>query len=267
VHVISLDVESEWLPTGRVPTFCPEYSYDKPNFPPTTKPPRPMRGMWAACRAAGSCQTCQVHPQASGPRFPGDADDYVRLGGQGEAYFGRDVLRGLVAGLREAATRPRSETWWGPGVLGCAMWMDDAELIQVLGRMANVCIVLTKQTKENLGRAKLKPLWELAEFRGLAQEAYPELAEYAPREGNAPLIVGPGTPNWTEETRISGVREVGFRRVGGQLVPLVHAKMLLLGGMHWTDEHPSGYTVDQLSFIPERLWISSANFTASSRSG
>ena len=147
------------------------------------------------------------------------------------------------------------------------MWMDDAELVQVLGEMANVCIVLTKQTKQILARAKVKPLWELAESSGLAQEAYPELAEYAPREGNGPLIVGPGTPNWTEETGIGAVREVGFSRVGGQLVPIVHAKMALLGRMHWTDEHPSGYTVEQLSFIPERLWVSSANFTESSRSG
>jgi hypothetical protein len=205
-------------------------------------------------------------PHVPGPGFPGDVDEFVRLAGEGEAYFGRDVLRGLVAGLREAASRPRDRWWWGPGVLGCAMWMDDPELIQVLGQMANVCIVVTKQRGKDLEREKVKPLRELAESSGLAQAAYYELGEYAPRDGNGPLIVGPGTPNWTEETEIGAVREVGFRKVGGRMVPIVHAKMALLGRMGWTDEGPMGGVGDEIFFIPERLWIGSANFTESSRS-
>jgi hypothetical protein len=47
--------------------------------------------------------------------------------------------------------------------------MDDPELIQVLGKMANVCIVVTKQRGKDLEREKVKPLWELAESSGLAQ--------------------------------------------------------------------------------------------------
>jgi hypothetical protein len=145
--------------------------------------------------------------------------------------------------------------------------MDDAELMQVLGRMANVCIVVRKHTKKELDRPKVKPLWELAESSGLAHAAYYELGGYAPREGNGPLIVGPGTPDWTEETRIGAVREVGFRKVGDPPAPpIVHAKMALLGRMHWTDEHPTGAVVDEDFFIPERLWIGSANFTKASRS-
>jgi hypothetical protein len=133
--------------------------------------------------------------------------------------------------------------------------------------MANVCIVLTKQPRKILNRAKAKPVWALAQSSGLAQAAYHELAEYAPRDGDGPLIVGPSTPDWTEGTEIGAVREVGFRPAGGQLVPIVHAKMALLGRMLWTDEHPTGHVVDDIFFIPERLWISSANFTESSRSG
>ena len=41
--------------------------------------------------------------------------------------------------------------------------------------------------------------------------------------------------------------------------------MLLLGRMRWTEEHPSGHVMDVLFFVPERLWIGSTNFTASSR--
>ena len=227
----------------------------------------PANNGWDTPAARHKNGTCEVDSHPGGPRFPGDPDDYVRLGGRGEAYFGRDVLRGLITGLREAASRPRTKTWWGPGVLGCAMWMD---LFRSSARW-RTCIVLTKQTKQNPcsseGEASLGTCGGIGPSSGLAQEAYPELAEYAPREVNGPLIIGPGTPSWTEETEIGAVREVGFRRVGGQMVPIVHAKMALLGRMHWTDEHPSGYTVDQLSFIPERLWISSANFTESSRWG
>jgi hypothetical protein len=207
-----------------------------------------------------------VGPGSGRPAFPSDADDYLRLGAHGEAYFGRDVLRGLIAGLRVAASRPRSETWWGPGVLGCAMWMDDPDLIEALGEMANVCIVVTKQPKQTLLRPKVNPLRHLAASSGLAHEAFPELADYAPHVAGEPLTVGPHTPNWAAQSQIGAVREVGFRKVGGQLVPLVHAKMALLGRMHYSDEHPSGYIVEELSFVPERLWISSANFTTASRS-
>lgn len=215
-----------------------------------------------------SCDTQFVSTSPPGEaHFPSDVDEHVRLIAHDEAFFGRDVLRGLVAGLREAASRPRSERWWGPGVLGCAMWMDDPELIDVLGAMANVCIVITKQSQRNLAKDKASPLRELAASFGLAHEAYPELAEFAPHNEGRPLIVGPGTPNWSEATEIRAVREVGFRKVGDRLVPLVHAKIALLGSMHWTDEHPSGYPVDELSFVPERLWIGSANFTLSSRAG
>jgi len=62
------------------------------------------------------------------------------------------------------------------------------------------------------------------------------------------------------------VREVGFRRRDDHsLVPIVHAKILLLGTMMWTDEHPSGHVDDHIWFEPECLWVGSANFTRSSR--
>ena len=77
-------------------------------------------------------------------------------------------------------------------------------------------------------------------------------------------MVGPFT-RLQEGTEIGAVRELGFRRVGNRLVPIMHAKILLLGRMGWTDEHPSGLVVDILYFLSEGLWIGSANFTKSSR--
>jgi hypothetical protein len=48
-------------------------------------------------------------------------------------------------------------------------------------------------------------------------------------------------------------------------VPLLHAKMVLLGDLRWHDEDESGYPADSLSFWPRRLWTGSANGTTASR--
>lgn len=198
-------------------------------------------------------------PAQFGPEF----DNVIRRSGSVQAAFGRNVLDALVAPLREAAAQRRTEHKWGPGVLASAMWMDDPELIDVLTNMANACVVITKQQEGKYRNSKFKLLETLAQSCGLAQAAYPELSELAPREGRRARVVGPYGP--TFDTDIGAVRELGFRRVGQRLVPIVHAKILLLGWMGWTDEHPSGHVVDQLFFVPERLWIGSANFTSSSR--
>lgn len=148
--------------------------------------------------------------------------------------------------------------------MGCAMWMDDPELIEVLGRMANACIVITKQQAKKYKKPEFALLEDLASRTGLVQQAYGELEEVAPSVDGEPMVVGPFT-RLSEGTEIGAVRELGFRRVGNRLVPIMHAKMLLLGRMGWTDEHPSGHVMDILYFVPERLWIGSANFTKSSR--
>lgn len=198
--------------------------------------------------------------QQFGPEF----DQLIHRAGHGEAAFGRNVLEALVAPLREAAARPRSERSWGPGVLGCAMWMDDPQLIDVLGHMANACVVITKQQSYKYQQEGFSRLENLARTNGLAQAAYQELEELAPKADGCARVVGPYGMTG-EGVEIGAVRELGFRKVGNRLVPIVHAKMLLLGRMGWTEEHPSGHVMDVLFFVPERLWIGSANFTASSR--
>lgn len=145
------------------------------------------------------------------------------------------------------------------------MWMDDSELIDVLSRMSNLCIVVTKQTSRELGRPKADRVKQLAAQTGLMQAAFPELGELSAKVNGSPRVVGPLTPDWTQEQLIHGVRELGYRKSGGRLVPIVHAKILLLGRMMWSDEDSSGYMVDEHFFVPRRLWVGSANFTGSSR--
>lgn len=183
----------------------------------------------------------------------------------GDAVFGLNVLDRLVRELDSAAAARRTERAWGPGVLGCAMWMDDPELLEVLGRMANACVVVTKQARGKYERPETEALRALAASNGLAQSAYHELSELAPPQDGKPVVVGPGSQAWNDN-EIGAVREVGFRRIGDRLVPIVHAKIMLLGQMFWTDEHPSGHFADIIGFRPQRLWLGSANFTRSSRS-
>lgn len=198
---------------------------------------------------------------AFGPGF----DQVVSRADGGTAVFGRNVLDALIAPLKEAAARRRTERQWGPGVLGCAMWMDDPELIDVLRDMANVCVVITKQQPHTYKKPAFARLEELASSNGLSQRAFSDLEQLAPLVDGKPQVVGPYGYPAGDGSEIGAVRELGFRKVGNRLVPIVHAKMLLMGRMGWTDEHPSGHVMDILYFVPERLWVGSANFTANSR--
>jgi hypothetical protein len=74
----------------------------------------------------------------------------------------------------------------------------------------------------------------------------------------APLVVGPYTR--MDDGVIPTIRTLGFR---GGYVPIMHAKLALLGHLWWTDDGDFGEEV--IGFKPRRLWVSSANFTESSR--
>ncbi|MBM7510261.1 hypothetical protein JOE61_004075 [Nocardioides salarius] len=181
-----------------------------------------------------------------------------------DAVFGLNVLDRLVSELEKAAALRRTERMWGPAAIGCAMFMDDPELIAVLEKMANACVVITKQPARNYDKPQAETLRQLSTTTGLAQRAFHELSEVAPLEHGRPLLIGPWSRDW-DTHELGAVREVGFRKVGERLVPILHAKMMLLGHMYWTDEHPAGGVADIIGFRAERLWIGSANFTRSSR--
>ena len=70
---------------------------------------------------------------AGAPSFP-QGLNLRTASSAGEAVFGLDVLDRLVQDLKLAAQVRRTDRAWGPGVLGCAMWMDDPELIEVLAQ-------------------------------------------------------------------------------------------------------------------------------------
>lgn len=202
--------------------------------------------------------------------FPDDFDDEFAVGPAdgNRAYFGRDVLRGLVEGIDEFINL-RQERWrtthsLGPLLLGSALWIDDYELIDKIAELkGGACIVIPKHTRSATDLFKLRNLQAVNDRTpGLPTGAFAGLDELAPRVDGGPAIIGPYDE--LGRTVVPTIRTIGYRKLVS-VPPFIHAKLALLGQLWWTDEHPSGYPMDQLGFTPQRLWISSANFTFASR--
>jgi hypothetical protein len=178
------------------------------------------------------------------------------------AYFGRDVLRGLVDGVDDFVTarQPRWRRFRAqPALLGTVPWIDDEDVLTRLGRLPS-CIVITKQTR---GKS-LDRLHEVnAESPGIPVDALSGLGGMAPKEDGKPQIIGP----WSsiEAGDVEAIRMVGYRK-HKKMVPIPHAKLMLLGHLWWSDEGPLGHVEDATGFRPLRLWVSSANLTGASRS-
>lgn len=202
-------------------------------------------------------------------RFSDEFDDEFAVGAEegNRAFFGRDVLRGLTNGI-DAFIHLRQPRWrrfrsLGPVLLGSAMWIDDQELIERIGELSAACIVVTKQGRKQTTGRKLEPLHALNERTpGMPIRAFADLSGLAPKVGGERAIVGPYTP--MDSAVVPTIRTLGYRRLG-PLPPIIHAKLALLGHLWWHDEGPLGHVEDVIGFTPHRLWISSANFTRSSR--
>lgn len=202
-------------------------------------------------------------------QFSDAFDDEFAVGSEegNRAFFGRNVLRGLIEGIDDFAhgRQPRRShsRSRGPAFLGAAMWIDDSELIDRIGELAAACIIVTKQPRTTTASRKLEPLHELNERTpGMPIRAFADLSGLAFKVDGEPATVGPHTQ--TDEAVIPTLRTLGFRPTGS-LVPIIHAKLALLGHLWWHDEGLAGQVEDLIGFKPCRLWISSANFTRASR--
>ena len=203
-------------------------------------------------------------------RFSDEFDDEFPVGMEegNNAFFGTNVLQGLVDGIddfsHERQSRWRQFRTLGPVLLGSAMWIDDEILIDKLAELSAACVVVQKQGRKSGELRKLAPLAALNERTpGIPVRAFVDLTELAPKVNGEPLVVGPYGP--TDDRVIPTIRTIGFRRQG-PLPPILHAKLALLGNLWWHDEGPLGDVDDVIGFHARRLWISSANFTKSSRS-
>jgi hypothetical protein len=204
--------------------------------------------------------------------FPADFNEQIFVGPEegNTAYFGLDVLRGLVQGIEDFVDL-RQDRWrryrsLGPCLIGSAMWIDDAELIAKLETLTGACVIVTKQERKTYKLQKLADLAQVNERTpGLPVRAFSAFTWLAPRVDGKPMLVGPYGPLYDEP--VPTIRTLGFRNKGkgsGRPPPLLHAKLALLGSLWWHDE--SGWGPDDvMGFQGKRLWVSSANFTNSSR--
>ena len=209
----------------------------------------------------------------AGQLFSAEFDHKFAVGPEegNDAFFGRDVLRGLVNGIDDfmglRQTRWRQFRSLGPIALGSAMWIDDTELIGKLAKLCGACIVITKQRRTPSQLRKLEPLRDLNDRTpGVPVRAFPALGGMAPRIDGKPVVVGPYTP--VDDGAVPTIRTLGYRKLpdgAHGYPPIVHAKLMLLGHLWWHDEGPLGHVEDVIGFRPRRLWVSSANFTSASR--
>ena len=197
-----------------------------------------------------------------GPVLRAEFDDTFPVGPEAgnSAFFGRNVLQGLVDGIDDFIheRQPRWDRFrsLGPTLLGSVMWIDDEVLIDKLGELAAACVVVTKQKLESLAELNRRT-------PGMPVGAFAELTELAPKVKGRPVVVGPSSPVYDDP--IPTIRTLGFRKSKEhQFPPIIHTKLALLGHLWWHDEDgsPAG-VADVTGFEPFRLWISSANFTGS----
>jgi hypothetical protein len=203
--------------------------------------------------------------------FPTDFDDVFEVAGVAgnQALLGLDVLRGVVDGIRDFSAT-RQERWrpglrsLGPALIASAMWIDDEDFVESIGHLAGASVIVTKQGRRPTDLRKLEPLVRLNQRTpGMPIRAFSALSGLAPTVGGQPALIGP--TDRPEDTVVPTIRTLGWRKTKSNFVPIVHAKLALLGHMWWHDEDALGLVNDVIGFRARRLWISSANFTSSSR--
>jgi hypothetical protein len=149
-------------------------------------------------------------------------------------------------------------------MLGAFGWLNDQQLLDRISGYPYACVAFTKQPRPFKPATLARLRRALARCHGFPADALPELQTLAPRdEHGQPEVVGPHTH--LPPRTIPGIRTIGYRKTGDRIAPLLHAKMVLLGELRWHDEDAFGRPADSIVFLPQRLWIGSANGTYDSR--
>lgn len=192
-------------------------------------------------------------------------------GGVGPAYVGSDVLRGLIDGMasyRSGFEHRKTSRCLGPAALGAFMSVDDVKLIHAVAQFPAACVAVSKQAKSTKGKNQHKKA-TFEKMRGIADTAtgFPaaacwELADLGPRENNAAVL---GPHSHLPGVHIPAFRSLGWRKTDSHLRPVLHTKMVLVGYLWFSDEGALGHVEDVIGFRAEKLWLSSANGTRSSR--
>src|SRR5881227_3971477 len=105
-------------------------------------------------------------------QFPRDFNHELQrrmTDGSNQAYFGLNVLGGLVTGItdyRREHQRAKHSRTLGPALLGAFLWVDDSELIQSIADYSSMCVVVSKQPAASgkRRRDKRRPLTSCVRF-------------------------------------------------------------------------------------------------------
>jgi len=205
--------------------------------------------------------------------LPNEFEDPFAVGPEpgNNAFFGFNVLQGLVDGIddflneRQTRWRPRAKLR-GPALLGSSVWIEDGELIDKISDLYAACIVVKKQSRKPNGVAKQARLAVLnKQTPGMPVHAFSALSGLAPKADDMSVTVS-RHDTYRDKGSIPTIRTLGFRLSGNNdSPPIPHAKLALLGHLWWHDEGALDHAEDIVGFDARRLWISSANFTSSSR--
>jgi hypothetical protein len=179
----------------------------------------------------------------------------------GTVAFGSAVIDDFVTGINEFARIPRKNTdrhWVESAAIGCVPRMNTAREVGALASRQNCCIVIAKTTKDMRAARALQDVGRPIGVQYLPN--FDEVGMIGP-DGQPPII-GPYGMNREPLEPLGPVRLAGWR--GAKNLPLLHAKLLVLGdatGYDNDDDPPWGLIYN---FKPTRAWIGSANWTKGS---
>lgn len=166
-----------------------------------------------------------------------------------------ELARGIATFPDVVDDRFRRKAMAVPVGIGCVPWLNDDAVIDALLGLDQVCIVIDKKASQT-GAKRL-----LDEACGLWQPLI-GLEEFGvPNATGEPPWITPEVGGMPGERRLDPVRVVGWRKQKGRTLPLLHAKLLVLGAAY---EAEWDYGTVQL-LRPLRVWVGSPNWTAASR--
>lgn len=167
--------------------------------------------------------------------------------------MGSGVIQGLIDLLDQFLELPTPiGSRWSPrpAAMGCVPWLTHEGIADRLIRMQS-CVVITKPEWSGPSLTRLH-----AEGGHFPTSAIRGFDEYAPRdERGHPTVVGPHGPWPPHESHVRPVRVAGY---SAKNAPLLHAKVLVLGDVHWYEEEFGG---EKEWFTPRLIWWGSANWT------
>ncbi len=151
------------------------------------------------------------------------------------AFFGQDVLRGLIDGVddfvHERQSRWKRRTYRIGARRFCSPWVSDRALLDKIEKLPGACVVISKTPRRSDEERTFSRLRVLNErTSGIELRVLSTLSDLAPKAQGQPRMLEP-YDRTDAGFSLSTIRTAGHRKTGGALPPIAHAKLALLGGV------------------------------------